>query len=198
MTRTDLLCLHVSVGPTPPFLHLQRTPSYLVDAHSIKDIQRAVQFAAKHRLRLRIRNTGHDYLGRSGDDKAFVISTHRLKESKIYKEHSWHPECGKYKSKKKGFFRRDDGLTDEDMALFEFEDDENASEDYSSVTCESSSSSSSSSGKSKCSKGPEELVLVGGPALYVADLYKFAHDNEVVAVGGVSRTVGATGGEDIN
>ncbi|KAL0946201.1 hypothetical protein HGRIS_012461 [Hohenbuehelia grisea] len=50
-----------------------------VDARSEKDVQTAVKFAAKNNLRLVVKNTGHDYLGRSTARGAFLIWTHHLK-----------------------------------------------------------------------------------------------------------------------
>lgn len=37
-----------------------RLPSYVVQATSAEDVRQAVAFAAEHRLRLRVKNTGHD------------------------------------------------------------------------------------------------------------------------------------------
>ncbi|THU91900.1 FAD-binding domain-containing protein [Dendrothele bispora CBS 962.96] len=54
-------------------------PPIGVDARTIEDIQTAVVFAAKHDLRLVVKNTGHDYLGRSSARGAFMIWTHHLK-----------------------------------------------------------------------------------------------------------------------
>ncbi|KAK7051653.1 hypothetical protein VNI00_004632 [Paramarasmius palmivorus] len=54
-------------------------PPVGVDARSVGDIQAAVRFAAKHNLRLVIKNTGHDYLGRSAAPDSFMIWTHNLK-----------------------------------------------------------------------------------------------------------------------
>ncbi|PHH84857.1 hypothetical protein CDD83_1260 [Cordyceps sp. RAO-2017] len=42
-------------------------------------IQAAVRFAAKHRLRLAIKNSGHCFLGRSSAPESLQISTHKLK-----------------------------------------------------------------------------------------------------------------------
>jgi hypothetical protein len=39
-------------------------PAYVVRARSAKDIQTAVRFANKFNLRLVVKNTGHDFLGR--------------------------------------------------------------------------------------------------------------------------------------
>ncbi|KAK7024262.1 hypothetical protein VNI00_016479 [Paramarasmius palmivorus] len=54
-------------------------PPIGVDARSPEDIQAAVQFAAEHNLRLVVKNTGHDYLGRSAARNSFMIWTHHLK-----------------------------------------------------------------------------------------------------------------------
>ncbi|KAH9896809.1 FAD-binding domain-containing protein [Cubamyces lactineus] len=50
-----------------------------VEAHTVNDIQVAVRFAARHNLRLVIKNTGHDYLGRSSGRDSFMIWTHHMK-----------------------------------------------------------------------------------------------------------------------
>ncbi|KAF5349314.1 hypothetical protein D9758_011762 [Tetrapyrgos nigripes] len=54
-------------------------PPIGVDALSAEDIQAAVAFASQHNLRVVIKNTGHDLLGRSMARDAFMIWTHHLK-----------------------------------------------------------------------------------------------------------------------
>ncbi|KAI3596663.1 fad binding domain-containing protein [Moniliophthora roreri] len=54
-------------------------PPIGVDARSVEDVQAAVRFASEHNLRLVIKNTGHDYLGRSAARNSFMIWTHHLK-----------------------------------------------------------------------------------------------------------------------
>ncbi|UKZ76841.1 hypothetical protein TrVFT333_004556 [Trichoderma virens FT-333] len=49
--------------------------SYYVNATTSEDISSSVKFAAKYNLRLRAKNTGHDYTGRSTDHGAFTIRT---------------------------------------------------------------------------------------------------------------------------
>ncbi|QRV74527.1 FAD-binding domain protein [Ceratobasidium sp. AG-Ba] len=49
-------------------------PTYAIEAESPQDVSRAVKFAGKHRLRLVVKNTGHDYA-----EGSFSIWTHRLK-----------------------------------------------------------------------------------------------------------------------
>lgn len=50
-----------------------------VDARTVADVQAAVGFVSKHDLRLVVKNTGHDYLGRSTARGAFMLWTHNLK-----------------------------------------------------------------------------------------------------------------------
>ncbi|PIL35787.1 hypothetical protein GSI_02517 [Ganoderma sinense ZZ0214-1] len=55
-----------------------------VDARTVEDIQAAVMFAAKHEgLRLVVKNTGHDYLGRSDGRGSFLVWTHNLKNISV-------------------------------------------------------------------------------------------------------------------
>ncbi|KAK2762248.1 hypothetical protein FQN54_001258 [Arachnomyces sp. PD_36] len=52
---------------------------YSAVVESPDQIQQAVRFAKDHNLRLAIRNTGHDFLGRSTAPDSFQIFTHRMK-----------------------------------------------------------------------------------------------------------------------
>ncbi|KAF9222133.1 FAD-binding domain-containing protein [Gyrodon lividus] len=56
-----------------------RVPVIGVDARSVADIQAAVNFAVKHNLKLVVKNTGHDFLGRSAARGSFVVWTHNMK-----------------------------------------------------------------------------------------------------------------------
>ena len=55
-----------------------RVSLYSVLAESEEHIQQAVRFAAKNNLRLAIKNSGHDFLGRSSAPQSLQISTHKL------------------------------------------------------------------------------------------------------------------------
>ncbi|EAU82165.2 FAD binding domain-containing protein [Coprinopsis cinerea okayama7 len=55
-------------------------PPIGVDARNPEDIQAAIEFANEHYLRIVVKNTGHDYLGRSAARGAFLIWTHHMKE----------------------------------------------------------------------------------------------------------------------
>ncbi|KAF8800845.1 FAD-binding domain-containing protein [Phlegmacium glaucopus] len=56
-------------------------PPVGVDARSGGDVQAAVNFAKKHNLKLVVKNTGHDYLGRSTARGGFLIWTHNMKDT---------------------------------------------------------------------------------------------------------------------
>ncbi|QRV90427.1 FAD-binding domain protein [Ceratobasidium sp. AG-Ba] len=58
-------------------------PKYAVAAKDAEDVSKAVLFAGQHRLRLVVKNTGHDYLGRSSGEGSFSIWTHLLKGVKF-------------------------------------------------------------------------------------------------------------------
>lgn len=62
---------------------LGNLPVYIVNASDTKDIQKAVRFAAQHNLRLSIKNTGHDYLGRSTAAGSLSIWVHNLKHIEL-------------------------------------------------------------------------------------------------------------------
>ncbi|KIK82228.1 hypothetical protein PAXRUDRAFT_724342 [Paxillus rubicundulus Ve08.2h10] len=50
-----------------------------VDARSVADVQAAINFAVNHNLKLVVKNTGHDFLGRSAARGSFVVWTHNMK-----------------------------------------------------------------------------------------------------------------------
>ncbi|KAF2127476.1 FAD-binding domain-containing protein [Dothidotthia symphoricarpi CBS 119687] len=52
---------------------------YAVDASGASDVRLAIAFAALKNLRLVVRNTGHDYLGRSTGAGSLAVWTHHLK-----------------------------------------------------------------------------------------------------------------------
>ncbi|KAF9236140.1 hypothetical protein BU15DRAFT_77240 [Melanogaster broomeanus] len=56
-----------------------RVPVIGVDARSVADIQAAINFAVKYNLKLVVKNTGHDFLGRSAARGSFVVWTHNMK-----------------------------------------------------------------------------------------------------------------------
>ncbi|KAI2633137.1 FAD-binding domain-containing protein [Hypomontagnella submonticulosa] len=55
-------------------------PAYVVNATTVRDVQIAVNFARNRNLRLVIKNTGHDFIGRSNGFGSLSIWTHYLKD----------------------------------------------------------------------------------------------------------------------
>ncbi|KAF7341924.1 FAD-binding domain-containing protein [Mycena sanguinolenta] len=53
-------------------------PLYSVEAETVADIQAAVKFSSAHNLRLVIKSSGHDFLGRSTAPSSLLIHTHNL------------------------------------------------------------------------------------------------------------------------
>lgn len=53
---------------------------YAVNVTGVSDVAAAIQFASEKNVRLVIRNTGHDYLGRSTGAGALAVWTHHLKD----------------------------------------------------------------------------------------------------------------------
>ena len=63
---------------------------YAVNASGASDYRKTIEFTKKHNIRLVIRNTGHDYLGKSSGPGAVGIWTHNLKELAILDYKSKH------------------------------------------------------------------------------------------------------------
>lgn len=57
-----------------------RISLYSAKVHTAQQIQKAVQFANSHNLRLVVKNSGHDFLGRSTAPGSLQISTHAMKD----------------------------------------------------------------------------------------------------------------------
>ncbi|KAF3012995.1 hypothetical protein E8E14_006946 [Neopestalotiopsis sp. 37M] len=62
--------------------------TYVVNATTIKHVQAAVNFARNRNLRLVIKNTGHDFGGRSTGAGALSVWTHNLKEFQYTEDYS--------------------------------------------------------------------------------------------------------------
>jgi FAD/FMN-containing dehydrogenase len=58
--------------------------AYAVAAEDAADIGAAVNFARQHRLRLVIKGTGHDYLGRSNAPDSLLIWTHNMRHISVH------------------------------------------------------------------------------------------------------------------
>ncbi|KAJ6482419.1 FAD-binding domain-containing protein [Mycena sanguinolenta] len=55
-------------------------PLYSVEAETVADIQAAVKFSSIHNLRVVIKSSGHDYLGRSTAPNSLLIHTHKFQK----------------------------------------------------------------------------------------------------------------------
>ncbi|KAF2829523.1 hypothetical protein CC86DRAFT_190920 [Ophiobolus disseminans] len=60
------------------------SPSYVIKAKTVSDIQTGVNFARNDYLRLVVKNTGHDFSGKSTGHGAFSIWTHGLKDIQYF------------------------------------------------------------------------------------------------------------------
>lgn len=63
-------------------------PMYVVNATEPKHVQLAVNFARNTGVRLVIKNTGHDFLGKSGGKDALSIWTHWMKDIEYIEEYN--------------------------------------------------------------------------------------------------------------
>jgi hypothetical protein len=81
-------CFLNSLQPSTPVsgkCSLGRLSTYYVEAHDSEDISKTLEFVRRHGIRLSIKNTGHDYLGRSNAANSLAIWTHNMKEIKYHK-----------------------------------------------------------------------------------------------------------------
>ncbi|KAK0186366.1 FAD-binding domain-containing protein [Armillaria mellea] len=53
-------------------------PLYAILAESVEDVQIGISFSSAHNLRLAVKASGHDYLGRSTARNSLLISTHKF------------------------------------------------------------------------------------------------------------------------
>jgi hypothetical protein len=57
-----------------------KASEYAVEAETTSDVVTAVNFARQHHLKLVIKGTGHDYLGRSNAPQSLLIWTHKMRQ----------------------------------------------------------------------------------------------------------------------
>lgn len=86
--------------------------AYAVAAESAADVVATVNFARKNNIRFVIRNTGHDYLGRSTGAGALSVWTHKLKsiEFKEWKDQHYQGSAAKVGAGVQGFDTLSAGL----------------------------------------------------------------------------------------
>lgn len=63
-------------------------PVYVVNAKNVYHVQLAVNIARNLNMRLVVKNTGHDFAGKSTGAGALSIRTHKLKDIKYYASYS--------------------------------------------------------------------------------------------------------------
>ncbi|KAF2126566.1 FAD-binding domain-containing protein [Dothidotthia symphoricarpi CBS 119687] len=82
-------CQLNSFSPSSPVsgtCSLGRLSTYHVEAHTSDDIGKTLDFVRKHGIRVSIKNTGHDYFGRSNAANSLAIWTHKMKDAKYHKK----------------------------------------------------------------------------------------------------------------
>ncbi|KAL2833633.1 hypothetical protein BJY01DRAFT_259796 [Aspergillus pseudoustus] len=75
--------------------------AYSARVRGVQDIQETIAFATAHNVRLAIRNTGHDYLGKSNAPGGLAIWTHFLKEIEVI--HDYRSPSGDSKREAGGY-----------------------------------------------------------------------------------------------
>jgi hypothetical protein len=88
---TEILSpLYQGLTCQPPSIYNSSTctlggyPSYVINAKDVLDIQLGINFARNDNLRLVIKNTGHDFSGKSVGAGALSIWTHGLKDIQVF------------------------------------------------------------------------------------------------------------------
>lgn len=61
------------LGLTNTTCYQGTVPDYYIDAHEVRDVQRGLKFARKHKIPITVKNTGHDYKGRSAGPNTLAI-----------------------------------------------------------------------------------------------------------------------------
>lgn len=63
-----------------------KTSSYVVAAENAQEIAHAVNFARTHHIKLVVKGTGHDYLGRSNASDSLLIWTHKMRKVQLHND----------------------------------------------------------------------------------------------------------------
>ncbi|KAI2616725.1 hypothetical protein GGR54DRAFT_631514 [Hypoxylon sp. NC1633] len=74
-------CLPFTPATTPCKIGI--LASYSINASSVSDIQAGIRFATEHNVRLVIKNTGHDLLGKSTGKGSLALWTHNMNSIKF-------------------------------------------------------------------------------------------------------------------
>ncbi|KAI9371069.1 hypothetical protein BJX61DRAFT_48856 [Aspergillus egyptiacus] len=93
-TSSSIMAPFFANGSCDPF-HAVEKPctlgnyiSYAVNVSTADHVSRALQFAREHNIRLVIRNTGHDYQGKSTGAGSLGLWMHHLKDIQIHPDYS--------------------------------------------------------------------------------------------------------------
>ncbi|KAK4160555.1 FAD-binding protein [Cladorrhinum sp. PSN259] len=81
-TSTNNSCNPFDSDPSAP-CSIGNHAVYAINATAPAHVQAGIAFARQHNIRLVIRNTGHDYLGRSTGPHSLAIWTHNLKSTEL-------------------------------------------------------------------------------------------------------------------
>ncbi|KAF2747386.1 FAD/FMN-containing isoamyl alcohol oxidase-like protein MreA [Sporormia fimetaria CBS 119925] len=82
-------------NPTLYSCNITAFPAYVLNVTTVKQIQLAVNFARNYNIRLTIKNTGHDFLGRNTGGGALQIWMHNLKQLEYMPEYKFGNYSGK-------------------------------------------------------------------------------------------------------
>lgn len=82
--------------PKASICHQGLVPVLGVQVEAVHDVQNAIRFATLHNLRVVVKTSGHDFLGRSAAAGSFLVWMHQFKNSTVHE--SFEPEggCGQY------------------------------------------------------------------------------------------------------
>ena len=82
-TCCDANCLPSVLGHQSRQCSLGRLSAYYVDAKTPLHVNLTLAFVKLHNIRLTIRNTGHDYLGRNSSANSLALSTHNFQQMSL-------------------------------------------------------------------------------------------------------------------
>lgn len=84
---TGLACIPTS-DPASGTCTLGGYPVYVLNALNARDIQLAVNFARNHNIRLVVKNTGHDFSGKSSGAGSLSVRTYAMKSVEFIKKYN--------------------------------------------------------------------------------------------------------------
>ncbi|KAF2200570.1 FAD binding domain-containing protein [Delitschia confertaspora ATCC 74209] len=85
---TNNTCLPPVAGNTSATCTLGYYPELVIRAMTKQDIKASIDFARENNVRLVIRNTGHDFMGRSTGFGSLAVNTHSFKDVEFIKKYT--------------------------------------------------------------------------------------------------------------